>query len=630
MPDISVVNVVKSFEEDKNILDGISFDILEGERVGLLGRNGAGKTTLFRLITGEIYPDEGQISIPSEKRVGIITQIPKFPEDWTAEDVLKSAHRRLYDMRARLDKMEEAMNENSSRADLAKYDALMQEFLRADGYELDRLRNTVANGLRIPQSQREQKFSSLSGGEKTRVNLARLMLEDTDILLLDEPTNHLDLRACEWLEDWLTKYKGTVLTASHDRYFLDHVVTRTIDVVKGKAVFYPGNYTFYLAEKQRRLEEQQTRYERQEAERKRLEEARDRLYQWGTGNEHLMKKSFAIQSRIDHMDRIERPDVEKKMRAKFSEKAFRADEAVVMKGVSKGFGERTLFEDLNMMVTGGERIALIGDNGTGKSTLLKLLMGELPPDTGMLKIGPAVKIAYLPQIITFSHPERSVLDTLLYEEGYQPQEARNRLGAFKFSGEDVFRPVSALSGGEQSRLRLCILMRDDINLLVLDEPTNHLDAASREWMEEALEDYGQALLFVSHDRYFISRFATRIWELEDGKITDFRGTFDQYRAWKAQQTVVEQVKKEKERKAKPKAQKQVSFAKQLERLEREIAKQEAALQENEEKAAEFASDYEKLMELEAEKAELEASLAELYDQWETLSLRQEEQAGDRS
>jgi len=630
MPDISVVNVVKSFEEDKNILDGISFDILEGERVGLLGRNGAGKTTLFRLITGEIYPDEGQISIPSEKRVGIITQIPKFPEDWTAEDVLKSAHRRLYDMRARLDKMEEAMNENSSRADLAKYDALMQEFLRADGYELDRLRNTVANGLRIPQSQREQRFSSLSGGEKTRVNLARLILEDTDILLLDEPTNHLDLRACEWLEDWLTKYKGTVLTASHDRYFLDHVVTRTIDVVKGKAVFYPGNYTFYLAEKQRRLEEQMTRYARQEAERKRLEEARDRLYQWGTGNEHLMKKSFAIQSRIDHMERIDRPDMEKKMRAKFSEKAFRADEAVVMKGVSKGFGERTLFEDLNMMVTGGERIALIGDNGTGKSTLLKLLMGELPPDTGMLKIGPAVKIAYLPQIITFANPQRSVLDTLLYEEGYQPQEARNRLGAFKFSGEDVFRPVSALSGGEQSRLRLCILMRDDINLLVLDEPTNHLDAASREWIEEALEDYGQALLFVSHDRYFISRFATRIWELEDGKITDFRGTFDQYRAWKAQQTVVEQVKKEKERKAKPKAQKQVSFAKQLERLEREIAKQEAALQENEENAAEFASDYEKLMELEAEKAELEASLAELYDQWETLSLRQEEQAGDRS
>ncbi len=622
MPDISVVNVVKSFEEDKNILDGISFDVLEGERVGLLGRNGAGKTTLFRLITGEILPDEGQISIPSEKRVGIITQIPRFPEDWTAEDVLKSAHKRIYDMRRKLDEMEANLSETSSRAELARYDALMQEFLNADGYELDRLRNTVANGLRIPQSQREQRFVSLSGGEKTRINLARLMLEDTDILLLDEPTNHLDMRACEWLEDWLSKYKGTVLTASHDRYFLDHVVTRTIDVVKGKAEFYPGNYTFYLAEKQRRLEEQQTRYARQEAERKRLEEARDRLYQWGTGNEHLMKKSFAIQSRLDHMERVDRPDVEKRMRVKFKEKAFRADEAIVMKGVTKAFGDRTLFEDVSLNVTGGERIGLIGDNGTGKSTLLKLLMGELPPDTGMLKIGPAVRLAYLPQIITFANPQRNILDTMLFDEGYEPQEARNRLGAFKFSGEDVFRPVSQLSGGEQSRLRLCILMRDDINLLVLDEPTNHLDAASREWMEEALEEYGQALLFVSHDRYFISRFATRIWELEDGKITDFQGTFDEYKAWKARQTVQEQVKKEKERKAKPKPQRAVSSAKQLERLEKEIAKQEAALNENQAKALEFASDYEKLMELEEEKNALEETLSDLYDQWEALSEQQ--------
>ena len=623
MPDISIVNVVKSFEEDKNILDGFSLDVLEGERVGLLGRNGAGKTTLFRLITGEIEPDEGQIAIPTEKRVGLISQIPRFPSDWTAEDVLKSAHKRFYDMRERLDAMEAAMSSSPSRSDLQAYDELMDRFLTGGGYDLDRLRNTVANGLRIPDSQRAQLFSSLSGGEKTRINLARLMLEDTEILLLDEPTNHLDMEACEWLEDWLRRFRGTVLTASHDRYFLDETVSRTVEIVHGRAVSYSGNYSFYLEEKRQRAERQRQQYQRQEAEIRRLEESRDRLYQWGTGNSKLMKKSFAIQSRIDRMERVERPETEKRLRSRFQEQEFRADEVLTVHDLKKSYDGRVLFENVNLEVTGGERIALIGNNGTGKSTLLRLLLGEENPDAGVIRIGPSVKIAYLPQIITFPDSGRSVLDTMLYE-GYEPQEARNRLGAFHFSGEDVFRPVGALSGGEQSRLRLCLLMRDNVNLLVLDEPTNHLDAASREWIEDCLEDYGQALLFVSHDRYFISRFATRIWDLEGGRIMDFRGAFDRYREWKANQAVHEQQDKEKSRKQKPKAPKPVSAARKLEKLEREIASLEEKLSRNAEAAAEHATDYEKLMDLDGEKEILDASLAALYEEWETLAAQTEE------
>ncbi len=623
MIDLSVKRVVKAFEENNNILDGISFEVYEGEHIGILGKNGAGKTTLFRLISGELEPDEGDIVMPAGKRAGILTQIPKYPPEFTGEDVLKTAHDRIYKLQRRIEELAVRMADDASPEILREYDRLSAEFERLGGYELDRLRNTVANGLMIPQKQREQLFDTLSGGEKTRLNLARLILEDTDILLLDEPTNHLDMKAAEWLEEYLVKFKGTVLAISHDRYFLDRVATRTIEIVNGKAEIYNGNYSFFLHEKQRRLDEQQKQYEKQQSEIKRLEEARDRLYQWGTGNKRLMKKSFAIQSRIDRMDKVERPQAEKKMKAKFSEREFYGDEVMTIKGLSKSYDGRKLFDGVELTVTGGERIALIGDNGTGKSTLLKIIVGEERADTGYVKIGPAVKMAYLPQVIKFKNPYRNVLDTLIMDENFQPQEARDRLGAFKFSGEDVFKPVSQLSGGEQSRLRMCILMRRDINLLILDEPTNHLDIISREWIEEAVEGYEEALLFVSHDRYFINRFATRIWELEGGVIHDFRGTFEQYREYKARTEDLRQAEKEKEarqeKKPKPKKQKPVSVERQITKVENAIAglEQEIALIDSQ--MEEFSSDYEKLMELESERAQKEAQLEEKMEEWERLS-----------
>jgi ATPase subunit of ABC transporter with duplicated ATPase domains len=329
------------------------------------------------------------------------------------------------------------------------------------------------------------------------------------------------MRATEWLEDYLQKFKGTVLIISHDRYFLDMTVTRIVEIRHGKAEFYGGNYSFYAAEKQARYEEQLKRYEQQEKEAKRLEEAADRLYQWGTGNKKLMQKSFAIKKRIERLRQVEKPDKERRMRGSFIENEFRGDELIIIKNLSKSFPGKELFRDIELNVQGGERIALIGDNGAGKTTFLRILLGMEPCDRGLVRFGPSVKYAYLPQAVRFQHPELTVLDTVMAEADLTHQSARNRLGAFKFTGEDVFKQVSVLSGGEKSRLRLCILMSESINLLILDEPTNHLDIDSREWMEGALEDYEEALLFVSHDRYFIDRFATRIWELENGRIVDY-------------------------------------------------------------------------------------------------------------
>jgi ATP-binding cassette subfamily F protein 3 len=622
MIDISVKDLVKSFEVGTNILDGLSFDVDAGERVGILGHNGCGKTTLFRILVGEIDYDTGSFAIAPGKRIGLISQIPRYPAGHTVEDVLKTAHARLYAMAERMTELTRQMETDSSPAVLREYDRLQADYQRLGGYEMDVERNRVANGLDIPAPMRVQSFDSLSGGEKTRVNLARLILEDTDILLLDEPTNHLDLHATEWLEDYLLKFKGTVLAISHDRYFLDRVAQRTIELVNGRAEFYSGNYSFYVVEKQRRFEEKLKQYEKDQAKLKQLQEAADKLHLWAfMGNDKLHKRAFSMEKRMAKLEQTERPKTERKLNLRFGQREFHGDEVVLLDGVSKSFGGKTLFHDLDLLIEGEDRIALIGDNGTGKSTLLKLIMDEELPDAGFIRRGPAVKTAYLPQIIRFQDPSRSVLDTVMYEENCTHQAARNRLGAFRFSGEDVFKPVATLSGGEQSRLRLCMLMREEINFLILDEPTNHLDILSREWIEEAVEDYEGALLFVSHDRYFIDRFATRIWELEGGTITDFRGGFTEFRAWKERQAALKQQpafkndtkKRDNPKKAQPRPEKRLA------KLERDIEKLETQLRELEDDAEANATDYQRLMEIEVQRTALEQQLEGLYLEWEELS-----------
>lgn len=620
MIDIAVSSLVKSFDLGKNILDGLSFSVNAGERVGILGHNGCGKTTLFRIIAGELPYDEGELMVAPTRRLGLISQIPVFPEGWTTEDVLKHAHRHLYGIGRRMDELTEQMERDQSPALLREYDRLSEDFRRLGGYDMETDRNRVANGLQIPASMRSQPFDSLSGGERTRVNLARLILEDTDILLLDEPTNHLDLRATEWLEDYLLHFKGTVLAISHDRYFLDKVVQRCIEIDEGRAEFYSGGYSFYVEERQRRFEEKLKKYEKDQAKIEQLTRAAEQMHLWAfMGNDKLHKRAFSMERRIEKLSRSEKPAERKKISVKFKEREFNGDEALVIEGLSKRFGEKRLFSDLSLSVAGAERIALIGDNGSGKSTLIKMIMGQEAPDEGYLYMGPAVRAAYLPQIVSFSEPSRSALDTMLYDCRCQPQEARDRLAAFGFRGEDVFTPVGALSGGEKSRLRLCMLMGSDINLLILDEPTNHLDIASREWMEDALADYAGTLLFVSHDRYFIEKFAGRIWAMEDGGISDFRGGYQDFCAWRERRAVFIQTEKAAKKKKEPKKPRSPGTDKLLARTEREIGKLEEKIAALDAESEKYAADYQKLLGIDSEKEPLNEELMALYEKWEALS-----------
>ena len=624
MVDISIKDLVKAYDDGVNILNGLSFDIQSGEHVGILGRNGCGKTTMFRILSGEIGYDEGTVSVASGKRLGLISQIPVYPEHYTTEDVLKTAHARVYAIGERLAALAERMAEDSSPETMREYDRLNADFERLGGYDVDFERDRVANGLEIPAAMRARLFSQLSGGEKTRVNLARLILEDTDILLLDEPTNHLDLHATEWLEDYVQRFHGTVLAISHDRWFLDKVAQRCIEIQNGKAEFYAGNYSFYVEERQHRFAEQLKKYEKDQAKYEQLKKAAEQMHLWAfMGADKLHKRAFSMEKRMEKLAVTEKPRVEKKLNVKFAQREFHGDEIFLLEGVTKSFGEKRLFHNLDLLIEGSDRIALIGDNGSGKSTFLKILMGEEEPDAGYIRKGPSVKIAYLPQIIRFAHPERTLYDTMLYEEKCTPQDARDRLAQFQFPGEDVFKPVSALSGGELSRLRLCMLMRHDINLLILDEPTNHLDIASREWIEDAVADYGGALLFVSHDRWFIERFANRIWELSAGEITDFRGTFTQFREYKARQEQLARAQKPEQKKEKDKPALQKKAAprtdRQLAKVEREIAKTEEQLAALDSACEENASDYQKLLELGAERDKLNEALEALYAEWEALS-----------
>ena len=494
MIEIQVNNLVKSFEVGHNVLDGVTFQIDQGQRVGLLGKNGAGKSTLFKILIGELDCDEGTVTISPGHRMGLISQIPVYPEGYTVDDVLRSAFGRLHALTAEMEELAGRMAAGETDpAILKRYGSLSERFEVFGGYDTDVAISKVANGLSISDDMRGRLFDQLSGGEKTRVNLGRLILEDTDILLLDEPTNHLDLHATEWLEAYIQKFRGTVVAISHDRYFLDRSVNRVIEIENGKAEFYSGNYSFYAVEKERRYQERMKQYEKEQAKIAQLEKSAEQLRMWAfQGMDKTYRRAISMERRIERMRTTAKPTKARKMDARFT--------------------------------------AVIGDNGTGKSTLIKMITDEVYPDSGRIRLGPQVKLAYLPQIIHFDHPDWNLVENMMAaKRGISAQSARNRLAAYDFRGEDVLKPVSVLSGGEQSRLRLCMLMDDEINFLILDEPTNHLDIASREWIEEAVEAYDGTLLFVSHDRYFINRFATRIWEVANGTITDYPMGFAQYR-----------------------------------------------------------------------------------------------------
>ena len=621
MAEITISAVTKSFAQDRVVLDHVSFQVDAGERVGLLGGNGAGKTTLLKILTGEVQPDSGSASVARGRRMGYVAQLNRFSSENTVEDVLAGAYARVREISRQLDRAHADMSALSP----AQYDALEREFQALGGYDWQTDLNKIAAGLQIGPDMRARRFSELSGGEQTRVCLARLIMEKTDVLLLDEPTNHLDMASLEWLEDYLVHFKGAVLVVSHDRYFLDVVVDRIVELENGRAEFYSGNYSFYAREKELRYQQRMLQYEKEQAKIKQLEFQIARLKAWGSvyDNPALHKRAASMEKRIERTRQTDRPARESRLEMDFSSEAFRADRVLRVENLAKAYDGRTLFSGVTAEIRGsGEKVALLGGNGAGKTTFLKILLGQEAADAGSAVFGPSVKVAYLPQVVTFEHPERTLYDTLLYEGGCDPQQARDRLGAFRFRGEDQFKTVSQLSGGERARLRLCLIMLSRANLLILDEPTNHLDLASREWIEEAVSHFQGTLLFVSHDRYFVRRFANRVWEIDGGAFTDYPGDYERYRRVKAMNALKPQAPAPAQ-KQEPAPQKKSGRGPKNERrlnaLEREIAKREQELAAFDARMEAAASDYVKLNEILAEKAAAQEEIDELYAQWEAAA-----------
>ena len=627
MAEISVQELHKYFGEH-HVLKGLSFDLQPGERASIVGPNGCGKSTLLKILAGLQDYDGGNVVINKGSRLGLLEQLPVYDPDTTVREVLWQAFSYLEGMAEEMRRMEALMADGQD-VDLNRYSRLQTAFEDGGGYDLQVAYDRMTGGLKIDSAMQERPFMSLSGGEKTRVNLARLMLSGTDLLLLDEPTNHLDMDSIEWLESYLKSFRGTVLIVSHDRYFLDNVTTRTLELREGVMVNWPGNYSYFTEKRDELARQLEAAKKRQDKEIARLEKAVGNLHLWAfMGNDALHKRAFSMQKRIDRMERIQTIRQERKMKNQFNLAAQSGEDVFAIENLAVGF-DKPLVQDFTSMVFRGERIAILGPNGAGKTTLLTTLLHLQNPMAGRVYDGVGVKPGYLPQNVHFDHPERNLVDTLLYETNCSTQEARDRLAAFNFKGEEVFKTVSVLSGGEKTRLKLCLFMYQKINTLFLDEPTNHLDILSREWVEDAIDDFSETMIFVSHDRYFIDRFATRIWQVEDGRIIDFLGGYKEFKEQRERQLQSEAAMREREKKAakaekspkedKPKSENVRNRENEKKKKERQkkIAALEKQLEQLEsDMAACPAEDYVKLGELFQQKESAEEELLLLYEEEE--------------
>lgn len=532
----SVNNVTKSFGGNI-IFENISLEIKNGERVGLVGRNGSGKTTIFGLLTGMESLDTGAIHMKKGTRIGHVAQIPKFDEAMTVYDVLSSAFKVEKELEKEMHALEKNMAEEQEQSSLQKlmerYGVIQEKFAFLGGYEIEANIMKVANGLQVTNLF-SRVFTELSGGEQTKVSLAYMLLQKPDLLLLDEPTNHLDLFAVEWLEQFLKEYNGTVMVISHDRYFLDEVVTKIFDLEDGAIHVYHTNYSQFVEEKEGRLLQEFQAYQEQQKKIKKMKEAIKRLREWANQanppNEGLHKRARNMERALERIEKLKRPILERKqMGLQFEGQERSGKDVVVMKEVSKGFAGRPLFEQANLHVRFQERAAIVGRNGTGKTTLLKLLLKEMEPEAGAIRVGSSVKIGYLSQH-TYENMKSNVLEAFRENVTVTEGEARHILAKFLFYGPAVFKKVTQLSGGEKMRLRLAQLMYQDINFLILDEPTNHLDIESREVLEEALEQYNGTILAVSHDRYFLNKLFEKTYWIDECKLFEFAGNY----AWARQ------------------------------------------------------------------------------------------------
>lgn len=535
---VATTQLEKSYGADP-VLQGVTLEIKAGERVGIVGPNGAGKTTLFKLLAGIESPDAGELYRAKGTVWAYLPQSPHYPADWTGEDVVASAFADVRHIQEQMRELEGQMallyeNEAELNRLMQRYQKLQDEFEQLEGYQWETRMAQVTQGLGVSAELLATPFAQLSGGEKTKAGLAKLLCQKSDVLLLDEPTNHLDVESMEWLEQFLQSYPGTVLIISHDRYFLDAVVTSIYHVDGGEAEYYIGNYSAFAAEREERLLRQFAAYQEQQKKIKKMKETIKRLKEWGNRsnppNEAFHRRAKSMEKALARIERIERPKMEAdRMGLQFKKTDRSGQDVLIVKGVHKAYGGKPLFSDASLLLRFGERKALLGPNGCGKSTLIRMLLGEIEPDAGTLKLGSSVKVGYLSQQALEGDQNQRLIDAFRDVAKVTEAEARHLLARFLFYGEHVFKRISQLSGGERMRLRLAQLMHQDINLLILDEPTNHLDIEARETLEEALADFHGSLFIVSHDRYFLQKMVDGVFWVEDRQLVHDVGSYEEAR-----------------------------------------------------------------------------------------------------
>jgi len=635
---LSCQSICKSFGE-KVILQDASFHIEEREKAALIGNNGAGKTTLLRIIMEEISADSGQVVIAKDKKIGYLAQYQDIHGHHTIYEELMTTKQYILDMEDKIRSLEQEMKYvagDKLESLMNSYTRLTHQFELENGYAYKSEIVGVLKGLGFEEEDYGKQIENLSGGQKTRVALGKLLISKPDILLLDEPTNHLDMESIAWLETYLLNYPGAVFIVSHDRYFLDKVVTKIVEIEAAQMRMYEGNYSAYALKKAQLRDAQYKAYLNQQREIKHQEAVITKLRSFN--REKSIKRAESRVKMLDKIQRIEKPiEIDNQMRISLEPRFISGNDVLTVEGLSKAFPGQTLFTDINFEIKRGERVALIGNNGTGKTTILKILNGIVDADTGRFALGSKVQIGYYDQEHHVLHMEKTIFQEI--SDTYPTlteTEIRNMLAAFLFTGDDVFKLISSLSGGERGRVSLAKLMLSEANFLILDEPTNHLDIASKEILEEALNSYTGTVLYVSHDRYFINQTATRIMDLTNQAIVNYIGDYDYYLEKKeemtriyapVQETAAQEVKENvSETKLTWQQQKEEQALKR--KRENELKKVEARIEELETRDKEIdetmvlpdiCTNVAECTKLSREKAAIAEELEGLYEKWEELA-----------
>lgn len=632
------LNGIKKYMEATLVVKNITFQVYAGEKVGIVGVNGSGKSTILKLIAGVEpmnywpgYPqtsspgyDEGLINKPREATCAYLEQIPQYPEGLKVIDVLNLAFKELHDIEDEMRRLEDkmkALEDTALEKALQQYSDLVQLYEIKGGYNIEEKLGKICTGLKFEEYFLNKEFSLLSGGEKTTVVLGKLLIDNPDILLLDEPTNHLDMDSIEWLEGYLKAYKGIVIIVSHDRYFLDNVVNKIVEIEDMESITYKGNYSAYVSQKEENIRIQYENFREQQKKINSMEKTVKELRDWAmrADNNKFFRRATSMQIKLDKMERIEKPTFEKQnMRLNFKTAQRSGNETIKAIGVTKSFEDKVIFEAADLMVSFRERVALIGPNGCGKTTFLKMLLGEEKPDAGIVELGANVMAAYLPQKITFKNEELTVLECFREDISILDGKAREYLSKFMFYGKSVFKKVKHLSGGEKIRLKLAKLLFEDINLLILDEPTNHLDIDSIETFEEALEEFKGTIFFISHDRYFINKIGERVIAIENNNFKSYLGNYDYYKSVKdelnlqiSSEPIIKNEKIKKPRDVDENKKKEADRLKvetRVESLEEEIREIDAEMTNN-------LLTYEELNRLYCRKDDLSKELDEIMELW---------------